>query len=142
MPVRQPIEEEYLDVFQNLESMIISVYREAPELVDWDVEVVVDALIRRYQAEMRGREPRPPRLTTELRESLFALMEGIIQWYLGEELELFSAEDESPVSIPSPDPLTLEEIVAILKRVRKPIRTWNKRGGVQGYLTFVGGFIP
>lgn len=141
MPVRQPIEEEYLDVFQNLESMIVSVYREEPGLVDWDVEVVVDALLRRYRAEMRGQEPQPPRLTTELRESLFDMMEGILQWYLGEELELVSAKDGSPVSIPPPDPLTLEEIVAILKRLRKSIRTWNKRGGIRGYLDYIGQFI-
>jgi hypothetical protein len=142
MPVRQPIEEEYLEVFQNLESMIISVYRQTPELMDWDVEVVVDALIRRYQAEMRGREPQPPRLTTESREELFYLMEGICQWYLGQKPEFVSAKDGAPVSIPAPDPLTLEELVAILKRIRKSIRVWNKRGGIRGYLNFIGEFIP
>jgi hypothetical protein len=142
MPVRQPIEEEYLEVFQNLESMIISVYRQTPELMDWDVEVVVDALIRRYQAEMRDREPQPPRLTTESREELFYLMEGICQWYLGQKPEFVSAKDGAPVSIPAPDPLTLEELVAILKRIRKSIRVWNKRGGIRGYLNFIGEFIP
>ena len=143
MTVRQPIEEEYIDVFQNLESVIVSVYRHSPELVDWDVEVVVDALLRRYQAEMRGHEPRPPRLTTELREELFALLEGICQWHLGDdEIFFVSAKDEKPVDIPAPDPLTLEEIVAILKRIRKSIRLWNKGGGIRGYLTYVDQFIP
>jgi predicted metal-dependent RNase len=52
--------------------MIISVYRQTPELVDWDVEVVV----------------------------------------------------------------------AILKRIRKSIRVRNKRGGIRGYLNFIGEFIP
>ena len=48
MTVRQPIEEEYLDVFQNIEAAIVAVYRKTPELTNWDVENVFEALIRQY----------------------------------------------------------------------------------------------
>ena len=64
MTVRQPIEEEYLDVFQNIEASIVAVYHEIPELTDWDVENALDALIRQYQAEWRGKEVRTPRLSS------------------------------------------------------------------------------
>ena len=37
----------------------------------------------------------------------------------------------------SPEPITLDEIIACLKRVRKSINRWHRRGGHQGYLTFV-----
>ena len=43
-------EDEYLDVLQNIEFAIVSVYHERPEMLDYDVDVVVAALIKQYQA--------------------------------------------------------------------------------------------
>ncbi len=37
--------------------------------------------------------------------------------------------------------VSLEVIVACLKRIRKSIQKWNKRGGRQGYLTYVHQFL-
>jgi len=37
--------------------------------------------------------------------------------------------------------LTLDEIVACLKRVRKSISGWTRRASRQGYLTFIDQFI-
>ena len=71
MTVRQPIEEEYLDVFQNIESFIVSIYRETPELSNWDVEGALDVLIRQYQAEWRGREVSPQRFSTEEKHDVY-----------------------------------------------------------------------
>ena len=65
MPVRQPIEEAYLDVLQNLEFTIVQLYRQHPEMTDWDVERAMEELIRYYQALWRGKEPRAPRLKAE-----------------------------------------------------------------------------
>ena len=42
---------------------------------------------------------------------------------------------------PQPEPVTLDVIVACLKRIRKSVQRWNKEGGRQGYLTFVGRFV-
>jgi O6-methylguanine-DNA--protein-cysteine methyltransferase len=38
-------EEKYLDVLQNIEFGIVSVYREHPEMLDWDAFKAVEALI-------------------------------------------------------------------------------------------------
>ncbi len=140
MPVRQPIEEAYLDVLQNLEFTIVQLYRQHPEMTDWDVERAMEELIRYYQALWRGKEPRAPRLKAEgqreLYEALVAMCEfrlgnaTPVQWETGEELDL------------SIEPLTLEEVVAVLKRLRKSVRFWNKKGGIRGYLDFIEGFFP
>ena len=137
MPVRQPIEEEYLDIFQNIEAAIVSVYRSDPELDDWDVESAIEALIRQYQAEWRGKPVRPVRLNTERKRSVYAAVHNMCEWRLGRR-PLTTAEGQP---VPLPEPITLEEMVAILKRIRKSIRFWDKRGGRQGYLNYVKSFI-
>lgn len=45
------------------------------------------------------------------------------------------------VEIPM-DPISIEEMIACLKRVRKSVETWNKQGGRQGYLNYIENFIP
>ena len=37
--------------------------------------------------------------------------------------------------------LTVDEILACLKRLRTSVKRWTKDGGRQGYLTFVDEFI-
>ena len=139
MPVRQPVEEEYEDVLQNIESAVISIYRKDPELLDWEVDSAYQQLIRRYQAEWRGREPRPPSLSNERIRRVYEAVELFCEWHLGRE-ELVIEDDGT--SIPIPEPLSLEEILAVLKRLRKSVRLWTKEGGRQGYLNFVDEFIP
>ncbi len=142
MPVRQPIEEAYFDVFQNLEFNIVQFYRQNPELTDWDVERAIEELIRHYQALWRGREPRAPRLKTERRQELYELLAAMCEFRLG-NATMVQAETGEELALPIEiEPLTLEEIIAVLKRLRKSVRLWNKRGGVRGYLTFIEDFFP
>ena len=47
------VEEEHLDILQNIEFAIMSVYRENPLLVDFDVEAAINALISLYQRKLR-----------------------------------------------------------------------------------------
>lgn len=55
MATDQSFEDKYLDVLQNIEFGIVRVYREQADLADWDVLDAIEALIRNYTAEMRGR---------------------------------------------------------------------------------------
>jgi hypothetical protein len=139
MTVRQPIEEEYLDVFQNIETFIVAVFRETPELSNWDVEGALDALIRQYLAEWRGREVGLQRFSTEGKRDVYNAVSGVCEWRLGRSPS-FTKDDEL-FSIPT-EPLSLEEITAILKRVRKSVRFWHKKAGRQGYLEYIDQFIP
>jgi hypothetical protein len=41
-----------------------------------------------------------------------------------------------------PVPITLDEMIACLKRVRRSVKRWTKEGGRRGYLDFVDGFFP
>lgn len=130
-------EEEYQDVLQNIEFAIVNVYHRQAKLVDYDVETVLTALIRLYQAEQAQRQFDPPSLN-ELRQELYEMVKSMCDWRLG-RTELTRQGDKG--GVPNPPPITIEEIIACLKRIRKSVQKWNKRGGQQGYLKFVEQFI-
>jgi len=55
--------EAHLDLLQNIEFAIAAVYRDDPDLEDWDASEALSAVIKRYTAERRGRPFRMPTLT-------------------------------------------------------------------------------
>jgi hypothetical protein len=126
-------EEEYQDVLQNIEFAIVNVYRHHAELTDFDVETVLSELIRGYQAEQRQREVTPPSLN-DLRQQLYDGLKMMCDWRLGRaELSRESGQSD----LPRPKPLTVDEIIACLKRIRRSVQKWSKQGGRQGYLKFI-----
>jgi hypothetical protein len=48
-------EDKYLDVLQNIEMAIVSVYREHNNLLDYDVDKVLNALWTEYRNEKTGK---------------------------------------------------------------------------------------
>ena len=130
-------EEEYQDVLQNIEFAIVNIYRQHSGLLDYDVETVLTALIQTYQAEQSQRQMDSPTLT-ELRQKLYETVKLMCEWRLGRAKLMRPDEKEG---LPNPPAITVEEIIACLKRIRKSVQKWSKRAGRQGYLTFVEQFI-
>jgi hypothetical protein len=131
------VEEEHLDVLQNIEFAIVGVFRREPMLVDFDFENAVNGLIVHYQAQPQNREARLPKLNERAKE-VYDLVEAMCEWRLGNEA-LASADMKARG--PRPEPVTLDVMVACLKRIRKSVQKWNKQGGRQDYLTFIQRFI-
>jgi len=131
-------EKRYEDVLQNIEFGIIRVYREHPEMTDWDALDAVQALIRTYQAEVRGRQATPPVLHS-LSQEAYDAVRTMCEWRLG-RTEVVDKEG-APLDL-AMQPVPLDEMVACLKRIRKSINFWRRNGGRQGYLTYVSHFIP
>jgi hypothetical protein len=48
-------------------------------------------------------------------------------------------QEGQPLTVP---PTSLDEMLAILKRLRKSVQFWNKEAGSQGYLTYIKQFLP
>jgi len=138
MPDNQRFEDKYLDVLQNIEFGIVRVYRERPELTDWDALDAIEALIRHYTAEMQGK-PHPPARLSGLPKLVFESVEAMCEWRLG-RTQPIAEEDGRPIELEI-KPKTVDEIIACLKRIRRSIRLWNRRGGRQGYLNFVSKYI-
>ena len=129
-------EEDYEDVLQNMEAMIVKVYRQNPEMTDWDALSAVEAVLRGYNAEKKGRQPKLPAIKPPASE-IHERLQGICEWRLGREQ--FMGES-GKMDIPI-EPVSLDEIAACLKRIRKSINFWTKEGGRQGYLTYIDHFI-
>ena len=100
-------EEEYQDVLQNIEFAIVTVYHQQPELLDYDVETVLAALIRTYQAEQSQRQVTLPALNP-LRQQLHTAVRQMCEFRLGRE---GLSTKSGPVPDFTPPPLSLGEVI-------------------------------
>lgn len=132
----EPFEDRYLDVLQNIESAIVNVCRQYPELSDQNVKNVLDALIRSYEVEARGYSLPTPKFSPTTK-ALYENVGLICNWRLGKEL--LTDGESRPLELED-SPKTIKEIIACLKRIRLSIKM-HKSGGQRGYLNFVSQFI-
>ncbi len=128
-------EEQYQDVLQNMEFAIVGVYRAQPDLLDYEVEKALNALLLAYQAEQQSRPARPVALPP-LAQQVYAEVRSIGEWRLGRA----TLGGAKAVDLPALAPISLSEIIACLKRIRKSVQRWTQQGGRQGYLQFVRDF--
>jgi len=75
-------EEEYEDVLQNIEAAIIAVYRELPQVSDYDVADAVPLLRRQYVAEETQRFP-PCANISERADCVLQAAKAVCEWRLG-----------------------------------------------------------
>jgi len=128
------LEDTHLDVLQNIEFAIVSVYRERRNLLDYDVMRALDALIEVYRAESRGHTPKEIPLP-EPERLVFHRAKDMCEFRLGrKELGITGQMTAGAEK-------TVDEILACLRKIRKSVDRWNKRGGQQGYLQFVSQYV-
>jgi hypothetical protein len=129
------VEEEHLDVLQNIEAVIVTVYREHPEMTDYDVDKALAALIQTYRNEASGKPLINP--GGNLAILVYEQTAAICNWRLG----MSHMHDKKGKPLPMPETLSTETIILCLKRLRKSVETWTKQGGRQGYLTYISQFL-
>ena len=128
------IEDVHLDVLQNIEFAIVSVYRKQRDLRDLDVIRALDALIDVYRAEARGHTPKDISLP-EPEGTVFQRVKEMCDFRLGRQ------EAATRILAPFEGEKTVSDILACLRKIRKSVGRWNKRAGQQGYLQFVSEFV-
>jgi hypothetical protein len=126
--------EEHHDVLQNIESVILGVHRKNSDLVDYDVEGALEALVADYTAEQRGTAPREHRLGGA-RAEVYRAVRGVCEWRLGRDTVNGEYRDDDERETP-------EIIISCLKKIRKSVRRWNIEVGRQGYLRLIAQYIP
>jgi len=134
----ETFEEKYEDVLQNIEFALVQTYRAHAGMTDWQALDALDALIRTYQAETRGGPASSPRLGGYAQEA-YEGMRKMCEWRLGRE---HFVDEEGERVDTEMKPKTVDEIIACLKRVRRSVEKWQKRGGRRGYFDFVQEFFP
>jgi hypothetical protein len=130
-------EDDYLDVLQNIEFGIVTVYQADRSLLDAHAASALEGLMRTYQAEARGRAAPHLNLSSQA-QTVFDSVKAMCEWRLGREHVVDAQGVEMGLDL---KPLTPNEIVACLKRIRKSVEMWTRRNGRQGYLNFVSQFV-
>ena len=128
------LEDVHLDVLQNIEFAIISVYRKQHDLRDVEVMRALDALIDVYRAEARGHTPKDMSLTGP-EGMVFQRTKEMCEYRLGRQ------GVTTRLQVPFEGDKTAHDILACLRKIRRSAERWNKRGGQQGYLQFVSEFV-
>jgi hypothetical protein len=75
-------EEKNLDLLQNLEFSVVSVWREHPDMTDYSVLRVFETALQVYRDEARGHAPKPHTLTG-LDIVAFDCLKSMCDWRLG-----------------------------------------------------------
>jgi hypothetical protein len=116
----------------------MQVYRDHPEMTDYDVMEAMEKLRRHYIREARKQEPVTFNFS-ERAQLVFDSVKLACEWRLGRAE--FTTEDGTPLEI-GEMALTVNEIIDCIKRIERSVQRWNKSGGRQGYLKFVAQFFP
>lgn len=134
------VEDEYLDVLQNIEFALASVYRDDPEMTDWQTLKALEQLIRVYRAEQRKRNVPAIKLDGLALEA-FERAKSMCDIRLGRTENI---EDQNVLAIMGQNgtPVSLDVIVAGLKRIQKSVKLWQKEGGRRGYYDYLRNFMP
>ena len=129
------VERDHLDILQNIEFAIVSIYQGNPSLMDANVDSALESLGRTYAGETRGRKPVIP--TNPVTRIVYDRVQAICDWRLGRN----PLENEEGQPGPVPEAVSVEIILACLKRIRKSLRLWTKESGRQGYLNYIDQFM-
>ncbi len=136
--MEENFEEKYQAVLQNLEFALAQVYRSDPKMTDYAALYAVESLIKQYNAEQQGRTLAAPPFQPHEQEA-FDSIKAICEWRLGKQALVGENDEEVNLGDQANTP---EEINACLKRIKKSIEFWQKRGGRRSYFEFVSRFLP
>ena len=80
---------------------------------------------------------KPPKINlTELSEPIYQAVKEMCEMRLGRNTVLTKNDEKLEL-----EPITLEVIIACLRRIEKSVEKWSKRFGKRGYLTFVKEYV-
>ena len=103
-----PFEDKYLDVLHNIETALVHAYDEHAEMTDWEARAAVNALIRTYKAELRGRAT-PSLKLNPLAQEAYATVKIMCSVRLG-RAAILTEDGKPPDDLPPPK--TLDEMIA------------------------------
>mgnify|MGYP001083488105 CR=1 FL=1 len=145
MPDRGPITlghdnltDAYVGILLHLENAIHEIAYANKEISDGQIELALERLIRHFQTEAGGREPRPTRLGAGSQQVFDGTM--IAAELLLGHAEASVAETREPLAIGN-ESISHGELIACLKRLRKSVRFWSRQGGRRGYVSYIHNFL-
>lgn len=123
-----------LSVFYPLEHAIRTLHRRHPEMTDYMASRAYEAAHKLFRAELTNHPYEQPALEGLDEEAFRAVLEA------GRRLALEGADGSNGLSAVGPVPP--EFLIPSLKELARSVERHTKRGGRQGYLTFLAGYMP
>ena len=121
-------EDQYFDVLRGIELAIHNSDVQVSDLADFNVDKVLDGLMRLYTAEERGK--RQPKLRLNADENtLLGNVNQICELHLGRDTDV--AIDQT---------IDVSEVIACLKRIKRSVNQMGGKGR-RGYLEFLYEFF-
>ena len=121
-------EEEYFDVLRAIETQIYEYYLEKPDLLDFNVDKALNAIVRTLNKQQRGQSPPKIKLNAA-EQAIYKLLETVASLYLGKD------DDVKPEQV-----LSYDEMIACVKRIQRSLKQMSSHGR-QGYLDFLKQFF-
>ncbi len=139
------LEDKHQDVMQNIEFMIVSVYKDNPSMRDKNAIKALQSLIKHYRALSAGRTPVDPDLN-ELELDIFERVNVILDERKAGFPNLGGTPNESSqrrsrFSRAFKEPTHDEISLACLRKLEGSAKFWTKERGLQGYLNYIKQFI-
>jgi hypothetical protein len=131
-------EEQYNDPLRSMEIALVQTYRTAENMTDWETLNALNALIRQYTAVQRRRQP-PHIPLSPLAQQSHDELKLVCDGWLGRAPVV---DEAGQIADLGDNALSLQEVIDCLKRLRKSVEMWQKKGGRRGYFEFVNGFLP
>lgn len=121
-------EDQYFDVLRGIELAIHNSDKQVSDLADFNVEKVLDGLLRLYVAEERGKRQPKLKLTSN-ENTLLDNVNQICELHLGRDPD-----------VPVDQTVDVSEVIACLKRIKRSVNQMGGRGR-RGYLEFLNEFF-
>ena len=128
--------EEHLDQMFILESLINSVAHADESLLDLHVLDALEATRRSFAAELDGRTFRPGRMDPRV-HLLFYGLRAVGNLLVGQPTPDLENRMKDP-----PEPIPVDTLIRLIRRLEKSVKIWNEQGGRQGYLEYIASFLP
>ena len=125
---------EFTDILQNIESAIVTVCREHPDLKDADVLLATERLTGLYTREKKKLPTLPVSLPVKVMP-LFEAMKDMCEIRLTRDSVNVADDEIMGYRVP------LRIMVVCLERLHDSMRFWNKKDGAKGYVNYVSQFI-
>ena len=130
------LKDEDLPALRALESTLLRIWSDRPEMNDYTAGRAYDAAHQLYRARLRGREPRPPALNGLDLDVFNAVRE------VCEKLLASGADPVKGMPNGNTNPVNVEKLVEYLRELVNSVERHTKIGGRCGYLHFVRSFVP
>lgn len=123
-----------IETFKAIESVVVGHWRRDPTLTDRMVGRAYEALYHAYDAEARGRRPRPHALTgPEL--TVHDVIRDACERRLGRGAAASGTAAEPPAA-------PIDEVRGCLRELAKSVERHHAAHGAEGYLGYVAKYLP